>query len=165
MDFHIINFKFIKIQLGKERLNMKILILLVILLFLISGCVKYADCGSDITCFQSHAKTCTKSKLLTSHDENSILTTLRGVNDDKCRVSFKIIDVSEDIKNSYPNEASELNGKTLNCFIPFEYKNNNKVLDLTEVSQKLDEYCTGQIKEIVKGPLKEILKNQLTKYE
>ncbi|MEK6827820.1 MAG: hypothetical protein AABX78_00565 [Nanoarchaeota archaeon] len=72
--------------------------------------------------------------------------------------------VKRNIKNSYPNEASELKGKTLNCFVPLEYKNNNKVLDLTEVSQKLDEYCTGKIKDIVKCPLKKILKNQLTKY-
>ena len=144
---------------------MKTLILLLILLFLISGCAKYADCDSDITCFQNYAKTCTKSKLFTNHDGNTILTTLRGVNDNKCGISFKITGVSEAIKNSYPNEASELKGKTLNCFVPLEYKDNNKVLDLTEVSQKLDEYCTGQIKDIMKGPLKEILKNQLTKYE
>lgn len=142
---------------------MKTLILLAILLFLVAGCTKYADCGSDINCFQTHAKKCTKSKLSLSDDGNSILVTLRGISNDKCGVSFKIIGISDNIKNSYPNEASELKGKTLNCFIPFEYKD-NKGINLSEASEKLDEYCTGQIKDIIKDPLKEILRNQFTKY-
>lgn len=138
---------------------MRALIILVGFLFVVSGCARYQDCGSDINCFKDYAKTCTKSKLLLDNEKGNVLVTLRGIKDGTCGISFKIAEVKENVRNSYP-DASELKGKTLNCFIPMKYENKEAVI---ADAQKFEEYCTGQIKEIVQGPLKDTLRKELIK--
>ena len=139
---------------------MKSLILLLGLIFLISACAKVVDCNSDIECFKINAETCSKSKFLLSHDGNDILITLRGRSNEKCGISFKVIDVSNEIKNKYPTESSGLKGNTLNCLVPIKYKDPNNWVELIGISEKIDEYCFGQIKDLAKGPLKAVLLNK-----
>ena len=87
---------------------MKALFLLLILIFLISGCAKVVDCNREIECFRKNAESCSKSKFLLSNNGNDILITLRGISDEKCGVSFKVIGLSEEIKKSYPTESAGL---------------------------------------------------------
>lgn len=142
---------------------MKALLLFLALLIFISGCSRTINCGSNIECFKNNAETCTKSKFLLNQDGNNILITLRGINNDKCGVSFKVMELNEEEKNNYPTESSELKGKTLNCLVPIKYKDANNWLGLIDVNEKFDEYCSGQIKDLAKGPLKEVLKNEFEK--
>lgn len=142
---------------------MKTLILLIILLFLISGCAKIIDCKKDVECFKNSAETCSKSKFLLSNDNNDILITLRGISDENCGVSFKVIELNEEVKKYYPTESAGLKDKTLNCLVPIKYKDPNNWIELINIHEKLEEYCSGQIKDLAKGPLKEVFKKEFEK--
>ena len=139
---------------------MKSLVLLLGLIFLISACAKVVDCNSDIECFKKNAETCSKSKFLLSHEGNDVLITLRGISNEKCGVSFKVTDISNEIKNNYPTESSGLKGNTLNCLVPIKYKDSNNWIELVDITNKFDEYCVGQVKDLMQGPLKAILINK-----
>ena len=140
---------------------MKLLFLLLLtLLILVSACTKVTDCGSNIDCFKNSAEMCSKSRFLLSHQDNNILISLRGISDDKCGVSFKIIELSEELKKSYPLESAGLKGKTMNCLVPIKYKDINNWQKIINNNEKFDEYCSGQIKDLMQGPLKDILINK-----
>ena len=140
---------------------MKTILLFLVLIFLISGCIRNINCGSNIQCFRNNAETCSKSRFSQSHDGSEILITLRGVSNEQCGISFKIINISNEIKNKYPEESTGLKGKILNCFVPIKYKNSNNWLELVDMPEKLNDYCSGQIKDLAKDPLKEVLKKEL----
>src|SRR3989344_1477341 len=104
---------------------MRMVFLLLMLMFLISGCAKIIDCKDDIECFKKNAETCSKSRFLVSHDGNDVQITLRGISNEKCGVSFKVMELGEEIKKSYPIESTGLKGKTMNCLVPIKYKDSN----------------------------------------
>ena len=133
---------------------------LLVLVVLVSGCTKVTDCGSNIECFKNNAKTCSKSKFLIPQEGSEILITLRGIHKENCGISFKIINVGDKIKESYPL-APELKGKTLNCFVPFRNIGLKDWVKFILVDTQFDAYCLGQVKDIAKGPLEDIIKKKL----
>src|SRR3989344_2483597 len=96
----------------------RLFLLLLILMFLTLGCSRTINCGDNLECFKNSAQECSKAKFLFKNDGNDVLVTLRGVSNEKCGVSFKIMEISQEIKDKYSAESAGLKGRTLNCLVP-----------------------------------------------
>ncbi|MBU1245724.1 MAG: hypothetical protein ABIJ20_01105 [Nanoarchaeota archaeon] len=126
-----------------------ILIIILIGLIFISGCT--IDCGKDLDCFKEQVQNYNKARVNIINEGTNIRITCRGVSKDICLISFKIEEVSEDLRQEDPISAKIVVGKTLNCNIPLEVLEQDedyfdKILSFEE---EFDQYCTGPIKDIL----------------
>lgn len=142
-----------------------LLFILILAIIFISGC-SIKDCGTDLECFKESAKICSKAKVNLIGEGNNIRVTVRGLTADSCPVSFKIEELSQDIKEKYPSESRVATGKTLNCNIDKKYADyeeldySEKILNITD---NLEKSCSGPIKDLMKGPLKEVIEQEFDK--
>ena len=142
-----------------------LLIFLLLSVIFISGCV--TDCGNDLECFKESAKNCSKSKVnVADQDGNNIRVTIRGANEDSCKISFKIESLGENFKSIYPQESKIAVGKTLNCEINkkyFDLKKFDYISEIFNLPDEFDKSCSGPIKELLEGPLKPVIVNEFRK--
>ena len=136
---------------------------LIIVMFLLSGCT-IQDCGTDLSCFKEQAKDCSRARVNINYQDNVVRLTSRGVWFNKCKLSFKIEKVGNQFVQKDPTLAKLAEGKTLNCAIPVEIVNYNPdqyIDEILNAEEKFDQYCSGPIKDALKGPLREIIKNKV----
>ena len=112
------------------------------------------NCGVDLDCFKEASKDCSRAKLYLNHEGGIAKLTLRGLTDDGCKVSLKIEEISDEIKQDYPTESLVAKGKTLNCVIPIK---DDYYEDIMNLEENIDSSCSGPIKDIMQGPLKDLL--------
>src|SRR3989344_6367856 len=144
-------------------MNKYLAISLSLFAILITGCAKIKDCGTDFDCFKVNAKTCSRAKANLINEDNNIRVTIRGHSVDYCRVSFKIENIGENMRNKYPTESGIAIGKTMNCKVDkkySEYKDLDYIEEITNLPNEFDRSCSGPIKDLMEGPLKEIMINE-----
>jgi len=142
----------------------KIIILILGLIFL-SGC-SIKNCNTDLECFKESAKTCSKVRVNLIEEKNNIRVTVRGLTANSCSVSFKLEEISDDIKKEYPLETRIAKGKTLNCLINkkyTDYEQPDYIDEIFHLPQEFETSCSGPIKDLMKGPLKEIVINEFNR--
>jgi len=133
-------------------------------IFFISGCA-IKDCGTNLDCFKSNAKNCSKVRANLIENDNNLRITIRGHDGDFCRISFKIEEIGEDLKRDNPVETKIALGKTMNCKINRTYSDNKQVDYINEIltfGDGLDKYCSGPIKDFIQYPLKEMVLEKLS---
>lgn len=138
---------------------MKKLIILIIALIFISGCTT-KNCGADLNCFQERAKDCLKAKVNIFEGETNLRLTSRGEWFGECKLSIKIEKIDPLLFLLDPTLKQAIEGKTINCAIPKEIvkENENYVEDILSMGETFDKYCSGPVKDILKGTSKEIIK-------
>jgi hypothetical protein len=137
--------------------------ILLISLILITGC-SIQDCNTDLSCFKELAKDCSRAKVNIKYEDNDVRLTSRGNWFGECKISLKIEKVGDRFVQEDPTLAKLAEGKTLNCEIPIEIvKNNNEqyIDEILNLEQKFDQYCSGPIKDTIKGPLKDIVMKKI----
>lgn len=137
---------------------MKWVILFLGSLILLAGCMPMVDCSDNLNCFKEHVKDCSRAKVNINHEGNILRLTLRGMDDNDCKVSLKIESVADDIREEYPLEASIAKGKTINCDIPM---NINYYIGVDDVKAVMIEKCSGPIKDLMEGPLQKMVEEEL----
>lgn len=63
-----------------------------------------------------------------------------------------------------PSLATNAKGKTLNCAVPLEvveYDREKYVEELLLFEDRLNQYCSGPVKDAMQGPLKEVIKTYM----
>ena len=139
------------------------LIVLVLAMFLVSGCA-IKDCQTDLNCFKELVKDCSKAKVNIIYHDNNLRLTSRGIWLEDCRLSFKIEQISEKLRQEDPNLAMLAEGKTLNCAIPLQVveQNQDEIIDnILNLEEQFNEYCSGPIKDALQGPLKNAVKEKM----
>lgn len=143
---------------------MKIFIpLLIFVMIFVSGC-SIKECGTDLNCFKELAKDCSRGKVNIIHEDNNIRLTSRGTLFGKCKLSLKIEEIGEKLRQENPTMAILAKGKTLNCAIPVEiveYNPNQYINEILNFEEQFDQYCSGPIKDVLQGPLKEVIKDKV----
>lgn len=134
---------------------------ILLLSIIILGCLPYKNCSTDVTCFKNAVSNCEPTRFNLVHDNSNLRFTLRGIDSDSCTVSLKVEELGQDIKNKYPIESKVLIGKTLTCKINANLP--DKMKEISNIPETLDESCSGPVKDLLKGPLKEVVKEELTK--
>ena len=130
-------------------------IFLIVFLIFIVGCSSIYDCGEDLQCFKEHSKDCQRTRVNAIYEENDVRITTRGLTDEGCRVSLKIEQISQKLKEEYPIETRNAEGKTLNCILPVKSDYAEEILNLEETFNRA---CSGPVKVALQGPLKDILR-------
>ena len=130
-------------------------ILLIFTLIVLLGCTNIKDCGKDINCFEERSKECLKTKVLVEEDNTLLKVTIRGIEDNECKVSLKVEELGENIKKKYPVESRVAEGKTLNCQFPLN--TTDYIERITDFEEEVDKKCSGPLKEISRLYLRDIL--------
>ena len=143
---------------------MKIMIILSFVLMLLVSSCSTQDCGTDLTCFKELARDCSKAKVNIKYGDNDVRLTSRGNLFGECKISLKIEQVGEKLNQKDPALASLAKGKTLNCAIPIEivdYNLDQYIDEIINLEQKFDQYCSGLIKDVLKGSIKETISKKI----
>lgn len=117
-----------------------------------------------MNCFKELAKDCSRGRVNIIHEDTNIRLTSRGTLFEKCRLSLKIEEIGEKLRQENPTIATLTKGKTLNCAIPIEiveYNQDQYIDEILNFGEKFNQYCSGPIKDVLQGPLKEVIKNKV----
>lgn len=142
------------------KVKYSILTILIIIAIFLNGCSKEIDCREDPLCFIENIQKCTKSTFLLK-DGHEIGITVRGVQEESCIVSFKVLKISKESFKANSLEVAELEGKKLNCRIPNTI---NPLKSLNE-SENIDHYCEGSIKNLLKEPVKDLIRREVNRLQ
>jgi hypothetical protein len=130
-------------------------------MFIVSGC-SISECGTDLNCFKELAKDCSRAKVNIKYEDNDVRLTSRGNWFGECKLSLKIEKVGDQFVQKDSTLAKLAEGKTLNCAIPMEiveYNQDQYVDEILNFEQKFDQYCSGPIKDVLRGHLGEAIKS------
>ncbi len=146
---------------------MKKIIFLVIVSISLLGCIQmpdlfpedlsgFKDCGDDDACIEAAFKNCEKAfAAKTVDDDSGLLMAVKlvvyGLEQDKCRVKFKIekVEIPGDVGDAEPFAqffVSLMQGKEMVCLLPPEEA--SAMIDLS--GEEVLENCTGSLIDTMK---------------
>ncbi|MBI2666751.1 hypothetical protein HYX13_04015 [Candidatus Woesearchaeota archaeon] len=140
----------------------RMMIAFLIIFFLVhSACQPIVDCGTDTECFSKNSVNCSQTRAnLIDEQGNNVRVTIRGFQQNSCRVSLKVEEVGLQLKEKYPQESVIAVGKTMNCNIDrrFAEENISFYIDkIFELEEEFNQSCSGPIKDLLGEHLKEII--------
>jgi hypothetical protein len=97
-------------------------------------------CGSDTSCFEAKAASCSPAEVYTSNNNNVYYYKISPTITNKCLLKVKFVRAQEG--TSY-DHVSLLEGKSMTCKIPKKQLPNTNLIEMNNIM----EYCSGPLKE------------------